>query len=215
MAKTRYLLLGAGDVAREVTAILGEIAHQSGPEYEIACFSDNPDAIAPCFKLSCSSQSDALERFPPGSWRAICCVGSPSSRASFYDRFRELGYRFISVCHPGATSYADTIGDGSVVFPGARLAVGARIGRNVIVNFGATIGHDTVIGDHSVVNPGAQLSGRISGGARVLYGINCSVLQGKTIGDGAVIAAGSSAWFDVPPNVTVVGVPGRPRRYQR
>jgi len=212
MGTGHYLLLGGGDLAREVVAVLQERAAADGALCAVAVYDDHPDNIAACFESVCLSPKEALQKCPPGLWLALNCVGDPAARASLWGRFRELGYRFATVCSPTATCYTQSLGEGCVVFAGARLAVGCRLGRDVVVNFNAVVGHDAVIGDHSVISPGAQLGGRIDGKERVLYGIGCCVLQGKTIGEGSVIAAGSSVWTDVPPGETVVGVPAVARR---
>ena len=93
-------------------------------------------------------------------------------------RFASRGYSFGILCHPQATSFAAKLGPGCIIFPGARLALDCELKENVLVNYGATIGHDTVLGAHSSVSPGVQLAGRIMGGRRVLYGIGASALVG-------------------------------------
>ena len=92
------------------------------------------------------------------------------------------------------------------------MAIGCRLAEDVLVNFNATIGHDTVIGAHSVISPGVQLGGRISSGKRVMFCIGACVLQRRSIGDDSVISAGAAVWTDVPENVTMVGVPAVSRK---
>ncbi len=70
-----------------------------------------------------------------------------------------------------------------------------RVGRNcrihVCVNIGEYEGRAPIIGDNVYIAPGAKIFG------------------GITIGDNAVIAANAVVRADVPPNVTVGGVPAR------
>ncbi|MGE5370602.1 MAG: serine O-acetyltransferase [Solirubrobacterales bacterium] len=98
--------------------------------------------------------------------------------------------------HPGAT-----IGCGFFIDHGAGVVIGetAEIGDWVTIYQGVTLGgtgkekgkrHPT-IGNHCVVSTGAKVLGSI------------------TIGDNVKIGAGSVVLKDVPPNCTVVGVPGR------
>ncbi len=98
--------------------------------------------------------------------------------------------------HPGAT-----IGEGFFIDHGAGVVIGetAEIGNNVTIYQGVTLGgtgkekgkrHPT-IGDNVVISTGAKLLGSF------------------TVGDNSKIGAGSVVLRDVPPNSTVVGVPGK------
>lgn len=208
----RYLLLGGGDLVREVAKLLVDTAGNASQPCEIAVFSDRANALVPESAESCSTPVEALRRFPPSEWQAIGCLGEPKMREAMYAQFRNMGYVFAKVCHRDATVFAEQIGAGCVVFPGARLAIGCRLAEDVLVNFNATVGHDTVIGAHSVISPGVQLGGRISCGERVTFGIGASVLQRRRIGDDSVVSAGAAVWTNVPENVTMVGVPAVSRK---
>jgi len=208
----RFLLLGAGDLAREVAKILAGAAAEFGTSCDIAAFNNGPGACAPDFTRTCASSVEALRDFPPSEWQAIGCVGNPRVREALYTQFYRMGYIFATACHPDATLFGGEIGPGCVIFPGARLAVGCRLAEDVVVNFNATVGHDTVIGAHSVIAPGVQLGGRISCGKRVVFGIGSAVLQQKRIGDDAVVSAGAAVWTDGPAGVTMVGVPASARK---
>jgi sugar O-acyltransferase (sialic acid O-acetyltransferase NeuD family) len=179
---------------------------------EIAVYSDLPGAIGPENTRFCTSTSEAVRDFPPLEWQAIGCVGNPRVREAMYRQFCELGYVFGKACHQDATLFAEQIGPGCVIFPGARLAIGCRLAEDVVVNFNATVGHDTMVGAHTIIAPGVQLGGRILCGKRVMFGIGSSVLQQRCIGSDSVISAGASVWTDVPAGGTMVGVPAAVRK---
>lgn len=208
----KFLLLGAGDLAREVAGILREATGTMEGECDIAVFSETSAGIASEFQNFCIRPADAQRKFPPSEWQAIGCVGTPRVRDAMYTQFSTMGYSFATVCHPDATVFKDQLGPGCVVFPGACIAIGCRLAEDVIINFNATIGHDTVIGAHSVVAPGVQLGGRIVCGERVVFGIGSSVLQRIHIGHDSVISAGASVWTDVPSGASMVGVPAVVRK---
>lgn len=98
--------------------------------------------------------------------------------------------------HPGAK-----IGEGFFIDHGMGVVIGetAEIGENVLMYHGVSLGgtsmqkkkrHPT-IGNNVVIGAGAKIIGAI------------------TIGDNVKIGAGSVVIKPVPPNATVVGVPGR------
>jgi serine O-acetyltransferase len=75
----------------------------------------------------------------------------------------------------------------------------ARIGRNVNIAIGVTIGQ---------ANRG-KFEGAPTLGNRVWVGTNAIVVGKITIGDGALIAPGAYVNFDVPPNAVVMGNPAK------
>ncbi|HAG06601.1 MAG TPA: serine O-acetyltransferase [Peptococcaceae bacterium] len=98
--------------------------------------------------------------------------------------------------HPGAK-----IGEGVFIDHGTGVVIGetAEVGNNVTMYQGVTLGgtgkekgkrHPT-IGNNVVISAGAKVLGSI------------------TVGDNSKIGAGSVVLKPVPPNCTVVGVPGR------
>lgn len=207
-----YLMLGMGDLAREVVQVARERAAGTGRGLEIAYFVEPRYKVAAGEATVCRTTEEALDRCPPDRWRVVCCVGSPGDRKRLFDQFRALDYAFAEDLHaPDVTLTDAVLGEGTIIFAGSRVAVGARIGRNVLINYNVVIGHDTLIGDHSVVSPGASLGGRIHGGEGVTYGIGSSMLQGRSAGDWAVLASGSCAWTDIPSGETAIGVPARVR----
>lgn len=99
---------------------------------------------------------------------------------------------------------------GQVVFPGARIGNNVELGEHVHVQFNATISHGCRVGDYVTVCPGAVLSGEVTVEADVFIGAGAVVVHGGiTIGRGALIGAGAVVIDNVPPGVTVAGVPAR------
>jgi serine O-acetyltransferase len=120
------------------------------------------------------------------------------SKVPFVPRFISQVARFFTgiEIHPGAT-----IGKGLFIDHGMGVVIGetAIIGDNVTLFQGCTLGgtgketgkrHPT-LGDNIVVGTGAKILGNIDIGSNSYVGANAVVLK------------------SVPPNSTVVGVPGR------
>lgn len=130
------------------------------------------------------------------------------------ERLFELGLSHhlkpITVAHPTAIcSQWATVGPGSQLFPGCIVNAGVTIGDNAIINSGAIIEHDCVIGNHVHVATGAKLSSAVRVGSGAHVGVGASIRQCITIGERAIVGAGAVVVKDVPPYITVVGVPAR------
>lgn len=107
-----------------------------------------------------------------------------------------LGRFFTGIeIHPGAK-----IGYGVFIDHGTGVVIGetAEIGNNVTIYQGATLGGTGK--DSGKRHPTLENGVMVSAGAKILGPIN--------IGRNAKIGAGSVVLQDVPPNATVVGVPG-------
>lgn len=104
-------------------------------------------------------------------------------------------------------------------FTGIEIHPGAKMGNRIFIDhgLGTVIGETAEVGDDVTIYQGVTLGGTgkekgkrhptihhnvvISAGAKVLGSI--------TIGSNSKIGAGSVVLQDVPPNCTVVGIPGR------
>ena len=123
------------------------------------------------------------------------------ARLPFFPRLLSQLAKFLTgiEIHPGAT-----IGPGLFIDHGMGVVIGETsvIGKNVTLYQGVTLGgtgkekgkRHPNIGDNVVVGTGAKILGNI------------------TIGDNSYIGANAVVLKDVPPNSTVVGVPGRVTR---
>lgn len=98
--------------------------------------------------------------------------------------------------HPGAT-----IGEGLFIDHGNGVVIGETtiIGNNVTLYQGVTLGGTGK--EHGKRHPTLEDNVMVSSGARVLGSF--------TVGENSKIGAGSVVLKEVPPNCTVVGVPGR------
>lgn len=102
---------------------------------------------------------------------------------------------------------------------GIEIHPGATIGKGLFIDHGngVIIGETTIIGDNVTLYQGVTLggTGKEHGkrhptiGNNVMISAGAKVLGSFTIGDNSKIGAGSVVLSEVPPNSTVVGVPGR------
>lgn len=102
---------------------------------------------------------------------------------------------------------------------GIEIHPGARIGSGLFIDHGngVIIGETAVIGNNVTLYQGVTLggTGKEQGkrhptiGDNVMISAGAKVLGSFTIGENSKIGAGSVVLSPVPPNSTVVGVPGR------
>jgi serine O-acetyltransferase len=102
---------------------------------------------------------------------------------------------------------------GIEIHPGARIGMGAFIDHGM----GVVIGETAIIGEYVLIYQGVTLggTGKQSGkrhptlGDNVVIGAGAKVLGNIEIGSNSRIGAGSVVLKAVPPDCTVVGIPGR------
>lgn len=104
-------------------------------------------------------------------------------------------------------------------FTGIEIHPGAVIGRRFFIDhgMGVVIGETCIIGDNVTLFQGVTLggTGKESGKRHptlednVLVATGAKVLGSITIGEGSKVGAGSVVLKTVPPNSTVVGIPGK------
>lgn len=102
---------------------------------------------------------------------------------------------------------------------GIEIHPGARIGKGLFIDHGngVIIGETAIVGDNVTLYQGVTLGGTgKEHGKRhptlcnnVMVSAGAKVLGSFTIGENSKIGAGSVVLEEVPPNSTVVGVPGR------
>jgi len=111
------------------------------------------------------------------------------------------------------------LGSLSRFFTGIEIDPGATIGKGVFIDhgMGVVIGETAEVGDGCTIYQGVTLGGTSlqrtkrhpTLGRNVTVGSGAAVIGAVHIGDGAKIGANSVVVKDIPPNATVVGIPGR------
>ena len=102
---------------------------------------------------------------------------------------------------------------------GIEIHPGAKIGRGFFIDhgMGVVIGETAEIGDNCTLYHGVTLGGTSWAkekrhptlGSNVIIGSGAKILGPFTVGDNSKIGSNSVVVKEVPPNSTVVGVPGR------
>lgn len=102
---------------------------------------------------------------------------------------------------------------------GIEIHPGATIGKGLFIDHGhgVVIGETAIVGDNVTLYQGVTLggTGKEKGkrhptiGDNVMISTGAKILGSFTVGENSKIGAGSVVLNEVPPNSTVVGVPGR------
>jgi len=131
-------------------------------------------------------------------------------RMEIYQEAQNLGLEMIQVIHPTAF-ISPTAACKPGLFAGALIVIntGVKVGENVVVHAGSTIGHDSEIGDHVFISPGVHTGGLVKIKRGVFIGPGAVICSGYLVEEGAVIGAGSVVNRDIPSGKLAFGVPAR------
>ena len=204
----RVIIVGAGGFGREVL----QWASDAWPEQAawIAGFlSADPAALdGHTTRLPILGDPDTFAPLPGDGF--LLAIGIPQVRRQVAERLTHRGANFLTLVHPTAIVAATaTVGAGSVICPQAVVSDAAWLGRCVLVNYHASLGHDAKAGDYTVFSPYATLGGGAIVEADVFLGLHATVGPRVRIGAGTKVSANSAALVSVPRQTLVYGVPGR------
>lgn len=139
-------------------------------------------------------------------------IGNPHGRArlKIHDQLESAGLVPITVIHPTAWVAENAeIGIGCQILAGAIVGNEAKLGRSCIINTKASVDHEDVLEEGAEVAPGATLCGLVRMGVASWVCAGATVLPRLAIGADAIVGAGAVVTKDVPPGITVVGVPAK------
>jgi sugar O-acyltransferase (sialic acid O-acetyltransferase NeuD family) len=203
-------IYGAGGLGRELSAW---IRHQPGYTF-IGFIDDFVSAQASVGRDTVLGGLDAVSRLAgDGVLNVVVAIGDPVVKAEICADLSKYPVLFPTIIHPSVIMDdcdSIAIGEGTVITAGCVLTTDIVLGRHVLLNLNATVGHDTQIGDFSSVMPGAQISGQVTIGERVLIGTGSCLLNEVSIGMESRIGAGAVVTHDIPAHCTAVGIPAKP-----
>ncbi len=160
-----------------------------------------------------SEIESALERDPAAASPIEIMLTYSGFHAIFTHRMTRAMYKAKVPFLPRFISQIGKIVTGIEIHPGA------AIGKNLFIDhgMGVVIGETTIIGNNVTLFQGVTLggTGKEKGkrhptlGSNIVVGAGAKVLGNIVIGDNVSIGANAVVVRDVPPNSTVVGVPGR------
>ena len=155
----------------------------------------------------------ALERDPAATSAVGVVFTYPGFQARQHHRLAHTLYRKHMRGLARLVSYMSRFLTGIEIHPGAKIGKGLFIDHGM----GVVIGETAEIGDNVTLYQGVTLGGTSTQrvkrhptlGNNVTVGVGAQLIGNITIGDNSKVGAGSVVLNSVPPNATVVGVPGR------
>ena len=197
-------IVGAGGFGREAVWTVERINNAAQqPLWNVIGFSDDDPAKASGnfegYPMLGSIEKASADHSGASVFIAI---GDNSIRRDIYRRLR--GHDFPALIDPSAqVSPTTEFRHGTYIAVEAVVSVGTEIGKFVIINARAGVGHDSVVGDFANIAPGVSLSGHTRIGEGAFMGTNSCTAPGMTVGDGAVVACGTPVLKDVAPGTTL------------
>lgn len=139
----------------------------------------------------------------------ICALGEPKWKKHYTEIIKSKGGKFLSLYHPTALIYSNTIGEGCIIGRYAYVSCDIRIGNHNSIGAFSAIGHDVKIGDFNHLGAYTFMGGFSHIDNEVTVHPRVNILPHKHIGNNAVIGAGSVVIRNVASGITVFGNPAK------
>lgn len=189
---TDLVILGAGDLAREIYATCLE-PHTSWESHRPVAFVDDDTSKTGSTLYETPIWSwELLSRHTSENLKFICAVGTSAGRRAMISRLlrERQNVEFGNVVHKSSVIMPRVVlGAGTYVAANATIAISSEVGEHVVINQNVSIGHDCRIGPRCIVSPGCILSGRTQVGSDSFLGSGSITYPGAQIGEGCTISA--------------------------
>ena len=197
-------IVGAGGLGREAVWTVERINKAAQqPMWNVIGFADDdPKKAKGNFEgyPMLGSCEQASKDYPGAS--VFVAIGDNQIRRDIYKRLR--GHDFPALIDPSAqVSPTTEFRHGTYIACEAVVSVGTEIGKFVIINARAGVGHDSKVGDFCNICPGVTISGHTTLEDDVMMGANSCTAPGMMVGKGAQVCAGTPVLKNVEPGTTL------------
>ena len=209
----KIVIMGAGGFGAEAIWALEEMnkLEPSSENWNILGYVDDDKSKKGKFFYSyktLGAPGEVAKNYPGERLWYFCAIGDNDTRSNIVKCLDELNWKAATLIHPSAIMAKNIeIGEGSYIGPASVICPNVTIGKHVLINTRAAIGHDTVMEDFSQACPGAQINGFCVVGCSSFIGSNASIIPGIRIGERAIVGSNSQVLRAVKNDITVNGVP--------
>ena len=132
--------------------------------------------------------------FSPKEYQIVLSFGYKNMVKNREEKFlkcKENGYCMFTYISKKAIVYAETVGEGSIIYPGVFLAPFTKIGKGSFLENGVSIAHHSCCGDFCFFAPNAVVCGGTEIGSHCFLGANSVVTNGLKLSQRTLVSAGA------------------------
>lgn len=202
------LIVGAKGFAKEILQII-----YLNEDSDNLCFFDDlnincPDYLFNKYKIL-KTEEEVINYFTYTDARFTIGIGNPKLRVKMYEKFKNLGGKFVSTISKNAElgTFGVRIENGCNILSGVKISNDVEIGEGTMIYYNSIITHDVKVGRFVEISPDVKLLGRSLIGDFSHIGTGAIIFPDTLIGKHSIVAAGSVVRNNVPDYTLVAGVP--------
>lgn len=113
-------------------------------------------------------------------------------KRKIYNKCKEKGYKVATYISSKALVYADMIGEGCFIAPGAVIGPDCRLGICNYLESSVILSHDTTLGDFNFLSTNAVFGGNSKVGDNCFFGLHSTVRDGISIASNNLFGSSSN-----------------------